>query len=106
MATEDVRVEKGRVKVDRVAGKESIDVALSDVESTTYERGAMGGTGALVLHTKDRDYVIRAEADEVGDLLKKVQPKEKATTSSDNLAPGTGSDKPVASGPVEAPKSN
>ncbi len=103
MATEDVRVEKGRVKVDRVEGKESIDVALSDVESTTYERGAMGGTGALVLHTKDRDYVIRAEADEVGAVLKKLQTK---VSSSDNVAPATGSDKKNAGGPVEAPAGN
>lgn len=100
MATEDVRVEKGRVKVDRVEGKESIDLALSDVDSVTYERGAMGGTGALVLHTKDRDYVIRAEADEVGAILKKIQTK---VSSSDNLAPGTKSDKDNAGGPVEAP---
>jgi hypothetical protein len=79
MATEDVRVENGRIKVDRVETKESIDVAVSDVESVSYTRGAMGYTGALVLHTEDCDYIIRVETADAGKVLQSLQPKSEVT---------------------------
>lgn len=100
MATEDVRVEKGRIKVDRAEWKTNLDVAVSDVESVSYTRGAMGGTGALVLHTKDgQDHLIRVETEDAGDVLRKVAPKSKR--DSDNLAPGPVAEESPAK--VEAP---
>ena len=102
MATEDVRIEKGHVKVDRVEGKQGIDVALSDVKSVSYTRGAMGGTGALVLHTKDEDYLIRVETEDASKILKMVQPKTKATSTSDDQAPGPVAEETPAE--KEAPK--
>jgi hypothetical protein len=73
MATEDIKVRDGRIQVERVAGKDNVDVAASDVDSVTFTRGGWGGTGALVLHTENGDVVIRVENDDAGEALKKVR---------------------------------
>jgi hypothetical protein len=104
MATEDVRIEGGHVKVDRVEGKQGVDVALSDVESVSYTRGAPGGTGALVLHTKDGDHLIRVESEDAGDVLKKLskvnKPEKEESTEDEvsqaELAPAPKGGKPAS----------
>jgi hypothetical protein len=85
MASEDIRIEDGRIKVERVDTKEDVDVAVSDVDSVTFIRS--GGIdpahdGALVLGTANGNVVIRVANDDAGKVLKAVydaqSPKEKA----------------------------
>lgn len=71
--TEDVTVEGGRLKVERVSGKDDVDVALSDVDSAHYERG-VNGEGALVLHVKDaiEPIVIRVDQEDASEVFEAV----------------------------------
>lgn len=87
MATEDIKVEDGRIVVERVGNKSNVDVPVSDVDTVSFTRGgeANGASdGALVLSTKKHgDVVIRVADHEAGDVLKKLyaaleKPKEKA----------------------------
>jgi hypothetical protein len=73
MATEDIRIENGRVIVERIEGKDNIDVALSDVELVTFTRGVGGGTGALLLHTENGDHLIRVENDDAPEALTTIR---------------------------------
>lgn len=69
MATEDIKVQDGRIVVERVGNKQNVDVAVSDVESVSYIRGFANATGALVLHTKSQDFVINVEVEDAGAAL-------------------------------------
>lgn len=74
MATEDIRVDDGRIKIDRFGTKTNVDVAASDVDSVTFVRsGDPTGDGSLVLHTKDGDVVIRVANDDAGKALALVK---------------------------------
>lgn len=71
--TEDIKVENGHIIVERAEWKQDVDVAVSDVESVSFtSSGVGGGAGALVLHTKNGDEVIRVENDDAGKALKIV----------------------------------
>jgi len=95
MATEDIKVRDGRITVERIEGKENVDVAVSDVDSVTFARSSFGGPGALVLETAKGNVVIHVENDDAGKALSLVrsalkkdeQPaaptKTRATASSD-----------------------
>lgn len=81
MASEDVRIENGHVKVDRVGvNKSNVDIALSEVESFDFHRGGEAdgqSDGALVLHTKNGGIVIRVADHDAGKVLKLLNsPKE------------------------------
>lgn len=71
MATEDIRIEDGRILVDRAGTKPNVDVATSDVDSVTFTRSGGDGQadGALVLHTDNGDVVIRVANDDAGKAL-------------------------------------
>lgn len=76
MTTEDIRIEDGRILVERAGNKPNVDVAASDVDSVSFVRGGEAeghSVGALVLHTKDGDVVIRVADDEAGEALKLVR---------------------------------
>jgi hypothetical protein len=73
MATEDIRIEDGKITVERIEGKANVDVALSDVELVTFTRGVGGGTGALLLHTDKGDILIRVENDDAPKLLTDIR---------------------------------
>lgn len=73
MATEDIKIRNGHICVDRVDGKQNVEVATSDVDTVSYTRGVWGGPGALVLHTKKGDVVIRVEAEDAGKVLKRMK---------------------------------
>ena len=91
MATEDIRIEDGHVKVDRVEYKSNVDVALSDVESVSYTRGARGGTGALVLNLKNGgNELIRVEAEDAGRVLELLTDVNKPPA--EDLAPAESTD--------------
>lgn len=62
MGTEDIRIEGGRLTVERpVAHKDNIDVDMSTVESVYFERSPdAAADGALVLTTRDgENHLIR-----------------------------------------------
>lgn len=97
MATEDIKVNNGRITVERIGDKENVDVAASDVDSVTFTRSVWEGPGALVLHTKEGDVVIRVENDDADDALEIVRGVVKKETASE-LGAASASDK--------APESN
>jgi hypothetical protein len=71
MATENICIEDGRIKVERAGSKPNVDVAASDVDSVSFTRagGDESGDGALVLHTSDGDVVIRVANSDAGEAL-------------------------------------
>jgi hypothetical protein len=69
MATEDIKIQDGRITVERVGEKPNVDVAVSDVESVTFTRSVWNGPGALVLHTANGDEVIRVENEDASEAL-------------------------------------
>ncbi len=69
MATEDIRIEDGRILVERAEHKVDVDVAVSDVELVTFTRGVGGGAGALLLHTVNGDVLIRVDNEDAGKAL-------------------------------------
>lgn len=76
MATEDIKVENGHIVVDRIEGKQSVDIDASDVESVTFaSSGGIDpeGDGNLVLHTKQGDVVIRVANNDAGEALAIVE---------------------------------
>jgi hypothetical protein len=74
MATEEIRVEDDRIKVDRIGTKTNVDVAVSDVDSVTFVRsGDPTADGSLILHTDNGDVVIRVANDDAGKVLKLVR---------------------------------
>lgn len=103
MATEDIKIEGGHLKVERFGTKQNVDVALSDVDSVTYVRsGDPTADGSLILHLKNgyntdpsgesaavivKDVVIRVANDDAGDVLallntpKTPAKEEKATAT-------------------------
>lgn len=81
MATEDIKVENGRIKVERFGDKENVDVAASDVDSVTFTRSVWNGPGALVLHTDKGDVVIRVENDDADEALALVQESGKKSAA-------------------------
>lgn len=72
MATEDIRIENGRVLVERIEGKENIDVELSKVDVVTFTRGVGGGDGALVFSTEDGESLIRVANDDAPEVLERI----------------------------------
>lgn len=91
MATEDIRIEDGRIKVDRFGTKRNVDVAASDVDSVTFVRsGDPTGDGSLVLHTKDGDVVIRVANDDAGKALASVR-----DAGAESSGEGTGTPAPA-----------
>jgi hypothetical protein len=77
MATETIKVEDGKVLVERTGpNKSNLEVSLSDVESVSFERGGEGegqSDGTLSLFTKDgQHFPIRVADDEAGKYLKKI----------------------------------
>ena len=92
MATETIKVENGKILVERSGpNKSDLEVSLSDVESGSFERGGEGegqSDGTLSLFTKDGShYPIRVADDEVGKYLKKIydaqKPAPKAKSTED-----------------------
>jgi hypothetical protein len=76
MATEAVKVNGGKLSVERIDSKQSFEVSLSDVDSVSFERGGEGegqSDGTLVLFTKDGErYTVRVADNEAGKYLKAV----------------------------------
>jgi len=75
MASEDIKVQNGRLVVERAGNKQNVDVPVSDVDSVSFHRGGEvngASDGSLVLHTKNGDVVIRVADDEAGKALKVV----------------------------------
>lgn len=89
MATEDIKVQDGRITVERAGNKENVDVAASDVDSVTFTRGVWDGPGALVLHTTKGDVVIRVDNDDAGEALSIVRSavKEDVPESNEESTP-------------------
>ncbi len=86
MATETVKVEDGKLVVERFGpGKSNLEVSLSDVDSVSFERGGEGegqSDGTLTLFTKDGDYFpIRVADDEAGKVLKLINNSEDKPTA-------------------------
>lgn len=71
MTTEDIQIQDGRIVVERVEYKANVDVAVSDVDSISFTASGTDGSkpGALVLHTKDGDQVIRVDDEDAGEVL-------------------------------------
>lgn len=116
MATEDIRIEDGRIKVERAGNKENVDVAVSDVDSFAFTRGgeAQGQSdGALVLYTKDGYVVIRVADDEAGEVLQRVyDAMPKAEQTEQSTGPAVQDGEPVGApanesenAPIEQPES-
>jgi len=77
MATETIKVEDGKVLVERNApGKSNLEVSLSDVESVSFERGGEGegqSDGTLSLFTKNGEHFpIKVADNEAGKYLKAI----------------------------------
>lgn len=79
MATEDIRVEDGRILVERAGTKPNVDVAVSDVDSVTFVRSGGDGQadGSLILHSDKGDVVIRVANEDAGKALKLVNDASK-----------------------------
>lgn len=118
MATEDIRIEDGRIVVERAGTKPNVDVAASDVDSVSFVRGgeAQGESiGALVLHTKDGDVVIRVADDDAGEALKLVRDagvNDKEDETEQSVGPALQDGEPVGAPsnednklPIEQPNS-
>jgi len=89
MATEDIKIEDGYIRVDRFGTKRNVDVALSDVDSLDFVRsGDVTADGALILHTKKgyvldetgdgaaitlKDVVIRVANDDAGEVISAIK---------------------------------
>lgn len=89
MATEDIVIEDGRIKVDRFGTKTNVDVPVSDVESLTFIRsGDPTADGSLIVHIKkgivldesgegaapvQHDVVIRVSNDDAGEVLASIR---------------------------------
>lgn len=68
--SEVVTIEGGRIRVHRVEGKQSTDVAVNDVKRVYFERGIRDGAGALVLvDCNDHQHVIRVDNDDAAEYL-------------------------------------
>lgn len=74
MATEDIRIDGGRLTVERAEHKENVDVELADVEQVYFERSPdPTADGALVLTTADgKEHLIRVANDDVDEALSTV----------------------------------
>lgn len=93
MATEDIRVEDGRLTVERPA-KDSTDIDLLDVRTLSFERSSdPTADGALWLKMHDgAEHVIRVSNEDVDNVLPDVYDawrssrKEAADSSPDLLS--------------------
>jgi len=97
MATEDIRIEDGRILVDRFGTKTNVDVAASDVDSVTFVRSGGDGQadGALVLHTENGDVVIRVANDDAGEALALVRDAGAGTSGEETGTPAPAGDSTV-----------
>lgn len=79
MASETIKIENGTLKVERIAGKESLEVSLSDVDTVSFERsGEANGDGTLVICTKDGErHAVRVADNEVSKYLKAISDGDK-----------------------------
>lgn len=73
--TEKLNVTDGRLTVERVEGKESIDLDLSTVEEVYFEAAPFAGhSGALVLVDVDgAKHVVRVDNEDAGEALEQVR---------------------------------
>lgn len=95
--TEKLTVENGRLKVERIEGKESLDLDLSAVDAVRFEAAQFEGySGALVLTVDGEEKVVRVDNEDAPAILEKVEPavgrREAAGTSTET--PG-GEDAPT-----------
>lgn len=90
MATEDIKVQDGHIIVERAEHKDNVDVVASDVDSITFTRGVMGGTGALVLHTTKGDVLIRVENDDANDAVSVVRSAVREKPAEDQVEEESG----------------
>jgi hypothetical protein len=92
MASENIKVENGRFLVERDGrNKTSLDLALSDVDSYSFERGGEGeneSDGTLTLFTKDKEYyTVRVADNEVGKYLKQIHAAQEKPATKEKAAP-------------------
>lgn len=100
--TEKLTVEDGRLKVERVDGKDSLDLDLAEVKHVHFEASQFEGySGALVLRTEDEEKVVRVDNEDAGTVLEKILPS--VTRPAVDATPDESQEPKDAPAPDEAP---
>lgn len=104
--TEKLTVKDGRLKVERVEGKESLDIDLSKVDTVYFERSPMPTyPGALVLVTDEGQKVVRVDNDDAAEVMKKIQPSLRQREENDEARRPAQTDINQSDEPQDAPAS-
>jgi hypothetical protein len=71
--TEEITIHGGHIRVDRVAGKAGIDVAVADVSHIYFERGARDVGALVVVDTNHRQHVIHIDNEDAPEAVALVK---------------------------------